>query len=940
MGNPALSVLWGKSKAGPCGASRVNLLVQHLLDTAAVGELIWDHFLAATVRARIDLSCGGRGRAFFTLLCGLHDVGKASPAFQSKVPELAGRVRAAGLTWSHLDARARAWHHTLAGAVILRRVLGQAGWDAQALQWVWPLVAGHHGVVPATGKLNTGPARGDAQGVEAEWLAAQGALVAAVAAELQVDLASAVPPGCPRRAEQLALSGAIIMADWIASGDHFPGIGDLSDVSMAGARQRAERAWAQLGLRGGWSPAAYDPVPDLVAVRFARAARPIQEAAVVLAAQMPRPGLMMIEAPMGEGKTEAALAAAEVLARRFGADGVFVGMPTQATCDAMFTRVFEWAQRVEAGTPVGLLHGKRRFNREWHALQQKTRFVGIDEQGTAGVDEFGCGDEYGTVQHNYRRMPEAPAEWFLGPKRGLLTPVTVGTVDQLLHAATRTRHVMLRHAGLAGRVVIIDEVHAYDVYMAQFLHEALRWLADGGVPVILLSATLPPSLRRQLATAYLQGATLDRDVEPPPATPGEDGYPVVRSMFLRGDQARAEQRAAGPWRESLAVRVEVLDEGPDDGPEMLGSLLTDALADGGCALVVRNTVGRAQQTYRAIKAQFGDGEVVLLHARLTVGERADRAGRVLDLLGPPGRGRAPDRPHRLIVVATQLAEQSFDVDVDLLVTDLAPIDLLLQRAGRLYRHSRPADARPARLGGPRVVVAGVRTRPDAAPLFPRGSTHVYGRHLLLRSAALVADAAATGWSIPADVPALVRRGYGNELVVPAAWQSDAFRAQTEWDGSERSRRSKAAKYLLAGEDSLGTRDLAGLHDIPTRDLEDDDAVAAVVRDGPESVEVVLVLADDGRGHRTLDGRSIGVSGAAIHDPQIAEAVVQSAIRLPPRPPVTAAAKTELMPLPECGDDPWLRRTRVLILDENCGADLGGRRLIYDPDLGLLDEPAR
>src|ERR1035438_3673138 len=108
--------------------------------------------------------------------------------------------------------------------------------------------------------------------------------------------------------------------------------------------------------------------------------------------------------------------------------------------------------------------------------------------------------------------PELPAEWFLGRKRGLLAPVTVGTVDQLLHAATRTRHVMLRHAGLAGRVVILDEVHAYDVYMSQFLFEALRWLADAGVPVIVLSATLPPQLRSGLVRAYLQGALQQRDL--------------------------------------------------------------------------------------------------------------------------------------------------------------------------------------------------------------------------------------------------------------------------------------------------------------------------------------------------------------------------------------------------------------------------------------------
>src|SRR5205814_10371456 len=134
---------------------------------------------------------------------------------------------------------------------------------------------------------------------------------------------------------------------------------------------------------------------------------------------------------------------------------------------------------------------------------------------------------------------------------------------------------------------------------------------------------------------------------------------------------------------------------------------------------------------------------------------------------------ASPRPPRLVVVATQLAEQSFDVDVDLLVTDLAPIDLLLQRVGRLHRHDRPADARPARVAAARVVVAGMSGTADQPPTFPAGSEHVYRRYPLLRAAALVVEAAAgEGWSVPAQVPELVRRGYGTDPIGPVAWQAD------------------------------------------------------------------------------------------------------------------------------------------------------------------------
>ena len=528
---PAVGVLWGKSKAGPVGAAGPNLLIQHLFDAAAVAELIWERWMAPGVKSRLGECVGGGGRALFVLLCGLHDVGKASPAFQDKVPELAARVRAAGLTWGPLDGRSRAWHHTLAGAVIMNRVLSAGGWSKSSVDWVVPLIAGHHGVIPRKAKYGTSQlARGEGQGIEAPWVAVQDALVAVVVEGLQLNLGELQPHAVPRRAEQLALSGAIIMADWIASGAQFTGVNDIEQVSMVAARRRAEAAWCELDLHGGWSAQPYVSVPDLTALRFGRAARPVQVAAVRMAEQMPVAGLMMIEAPMGEGKTEAALVAAEVLARRFGANGVFVGMPTQATSDPMFSRVLDWAKQVQPDTPVGLLHGKRQFNSVWRKLRE-SRFMGIGEGST---DEFGCGDEYGLGGSSPRRAAEAPAEWFLAAKRGLLMPLTVGTIDQLLHAATRTRHVMLRHAGLVGRVVILDEVHAYDIYMEQFLCEALRWLADAGVPVILLSATLPPLLRGRLAAAYLQGASLRRDVDGPESLNTESGYPVVRSVWLEG----------------------------------------------------------------------------------------------------------------------------------------------------------------------------------------------------------------------------------------------------------------------------------------------------------------------------------------------------------------------------------------------------------------------
>ena len=909
----ACGVLWGKSAAD----GRPNLLVQHLLDTAAVAELIWDRFLAASLKERLNRCCQGRGGVMYEWLCGVHDVGKASPAFQIKVPELAQRLPDAGLTWERLTASERGWHHALAGAVIVRRVLADA-WSSAAVSWVWPIIAGHHGSVPGPGKLRP-PGYARALGSR-PWLHAQDDLVATIADALGVSLPSLCPTATPRRAEQLALLGAVVMADWIASDErNFPGICDLPQVSMDVARRRAERAWNKLMLRGGWAPSQLSTGPTVFTDRFHVAPRPVQRAAVDVAASIPSPGIIVVEAPTGEGKTEAALAAAEVLARHFGSDGVFVGMPTQATADAMYSRVRTWAQGIDAGVPLALLHGKRRFNKEWRAIEDSVRFVATED------------DWYG-VESETSLPVTAPAEWFLGRKRGLLTPLAVGTIDQLLHAATRTKHVMLQHTGLAGRVVMLDEVHAYDVYMSQFLHEGLRWLGDGGVPVVVLSATLPPHIRGSLVRSYLQGALGQRDVDLS-KLPHSAGYPCVLAAWADFGQARFTQAACGPWRPPVKVEVDVADEGSDRDDCGVISILQDCLCDGGCALVVRNTVARAQETYEAARDAFS-GDVVLLHGRLTVGTRADLTERLLRELGPPG-GR--ERPPRRIVIATQVAEQSFDVDVDLLVTDLAPMDLLLQRAGRLHRHERPATDRPPRVRSPRLVITGMGcAQTGAPPFFPAGSEAVYGRSALLRSAALVLEAAGRGeWTLPADVPGLVARAYAREVAVPDGWSDALATADREQEADMSSREARARQFLLAGPQALGLPTLAGLHDNSVAELRDEDAVAAVVRDGEPSVEVVLVRRDD-RQYLTLTGRRLGITGEAVSDPELLDEVLQSAVRLPAWPALTEAARRELRPLPAWGsEDAWLSHARALVVDAGGRAQVGGFALVYDHELGLI-----
>ncbi|MDR2253966.1 MAG: CRISPR-associated helicase Cas3' [Bifidobacteriaceae bacterium] len=926
-----VGVLWGKSGDRFGGFA---LLLGHLLDSAAVGEAIWDSYLSPVTRAGLDRVADGRGRALFALLCGIHDIGKATPSFQSKVGPLWDAVAAQGLDVPKLTGAAARVGHADAGGKIIHEIAGRVGWSRDAVEWVWPIVAGHHGVIRRGSEVHRKrdgvPAAAlgwdTSPTAEAPWAEIQIVLLDLVAQAVGfADLADAAPSRTPAKGVQLALSGLVIMADWVASSDLCPDkAATLEDLVMARSRHRGRAAWRRLELAGGWDVSAERPA-DLFAQRFGCAPRPVQEAVGLVVSEMPAPGLVIVEAPMGEGKTEAALAAVEIAAHRWGFGGLFVGMPTQATSDPMFARVHNWSRSLGGAIQFALSHGRARFNPLWRRLSRNLGPVEIwsdlDEAPGGGPEPFG---EVGRL--------------FFGRRRSLLTTICVGTVDNLLHAATRTKRVALRFAGLAGKVVVLDEVHSYSIYTAEFLQESLRWLGSAGCPVILLTATLPPELKESLLRAYSDGAAGIRTAS---TAPSSEAYPLVTwacpgpdGSVLRGEAAA--NSALRPRR----VAIEVLQDEPGDGRSSgaqadLAALVGPVLAGGGRVLVVCNTVGRAQAAYAALRGRFA-GAVELSHARFTAGERERRSRRIVERLGAAAAAR--NEPH--VIVGTQVLEQSLDIDADLVVTDLAPMDLLLQRIGWTHRHPARDPHRPAVAKTPRVVVTGVRWGEDGTPLFPRGVDKIYSPDLLLRTAALIRRDIACGWELPSDIPGLVASTYSDDpAVIPAEWvgADAALRRAARMERDVR--RQKARPHLLGFESGLGKVGLDGLHSYGAGELSDDDAASAVVRDGPESAEVVLVRCRGADWH-TLSGRRLTRGRVPVDDSDRAiEEACSSLVRLPPWDALTRAALA-LRPPGVFESDPDLGGLRVLPLEEDGTARIGGAIIRYSDELGLLVSPLR
>ncbi|WP_331739431.1 CRISPR-associated helicase Cas3' [Streptomyces sp. NBC_01187] len=947
-------------------------LWRHMADTGSVAGLLWDHWVPAQVRRLVSegLPEGeDDARRLAVWLAGVHDIGKATPAFACQVELLAARMRDQGLSVplekQLLDRRLA--RHALAGQVLLKEwLVEQHGWAGPVTAQLTAVVGGHHGVPPEHWDIKV---VGDHPELlrdppsEEAWRSVQWELLDACSGVHGVQ-------GCLGRWRglklsqpvQVLLSALVIVGDWIASNaDLFP---YFPEECPRGERARVEGAWEALGLPPPWRAVEWGQgAGELFVGRFSlpRGARvrPVQESAVGVAREMAVPGLMVIEAPMGEGKTEAALAVAEVFAARSGAGGCFVALPTMATGNAMFSRLLAWLGRVpdereEPGAhSVFLAHSKSALNADYQGLRWSAA------RGPAAVELDGAGEERGAGGDFRAACAELVAhQWLRGRKKGMLSSFVVGTVDQLLFAGLKSRHLALRHLALAGKVVVVDEAHAYDAYMNSYLDVVLSWLGAYRVPVVVLSATLPARRRRELAEAYAGTGPGREGVEGFAVLEEARGYPLLACVA-----PGSAPRVVTPQPSGRGTEV-VMERCPDD-VEVLADRLEAELADGGCALVVRNTVERVLEAASRLRRRFGEGCVTVAHARFVDLDRAAKEADLLARFGPPrtSAGCRPEGPH--IVVATQVVEQSLDIDFDLLVTDLCPVDLLLQRLGRVHRHPRGGEeqrGRPPGLRTARCLVTGVEW--SASPPVPvKGSCNVYGEHALLRSLAVLepflagsgemTESAGPSGSgkrgkavrLPEDISALVQSAYGPEEVGPGAWQEAMDRAADAHRLAQAQQMERAEVFQL-GEVAKPGRSLVGWVEAGVGDADDTRKGRAQVRDSRESLEVLVLQqrADgsvvtvpwlgEGRGGLELPTDAVPSAG-------VARVAAACGLRLPfvfSLPAVLGRAIEELegncfraWQAKEC---PWLAGELILLLDEECHTRLAGYDLRYTPADGL------
>jgi CRISPR-associated endonuclease/helicase Cas3 len=827
----AIYSYWGKAKQDS-GAASLHLLLYHCLDVAAVASVWWDAspsirhaFVQATNLSETQ------AKAWVLFFIALHDFGKFDLRFQLKAQQAFCQLRGSlqhglssnhwsnydhgqgGLYWFENDQAAED------GVADLEQILTTMKVEAAQIDptQVWiRAVTGHHGFVRQHASQEVGDGMsGVPQALREYDRTARQAWIAACETLFLAPHGLRLSDAPALAAEFVPfLAGFCSVCDWLGSRSDDGLFAYCATPLLAlpayfedRVAHDARHVFERSGIKGEALP--FAGIEALLGKRFLpRQLQTLIEETPVEA------GLSLIEGPTGSGKTETALAMAWRLVAAGLADSIVFALPTQATSNAMYQRVVRLASTLfKGGVNVLLAHGKAAFNPNFSALKERA----LTEQGHE--------DAWAQC-----------AEWLASSrKRVFLGQLGIGTIDQVLMAVLPVKHNFVRTLGMGRSVLIVDEVHAYDEYMNTLLAEVLgRQRATGG-SAILLSATLPSRQRQELMEAW--GNVGEPSLDYPLLTWCSDSSAEVKTFS-------SQSSSPVPSRQ---VRVECLEQ-PEMRPgDVLLARMVAAAEAGAQVGMICNLVDHAQETYRRLRAMT-NVPVILFHSRYTFDDRQAIETSLNGLFGPKG-----DRSIGRILVATQVLEQSIDADMDWLLTQLCPVDLLFQRMGRMHRHSR--EWRPAGF-----------TEPLCTILLPAENN--FGKHgavyqnskAMWRTWQKLQALQGQSISFPAAYREWIEQVYAEKDDLLPEWIVEGTR---KFEDKELIARSKARQQLRSA-----TRPVA----------DTDESVLALTRDG-EMSRSVLMYRDAEAGRVLRDGTLLRV-GKTNFSPEECEAMAMNLVSAP------------------------------------------------------------
>lgn len=978
-------------------------LKQHLEDTANVIELLWDRWLSEGQRNFISAGITTLSQISFDeaerqqknnakiaknlaiFLAAIHDIGKATPAFCTKKgfsssqdldSVLLEKLECIGFTDIKCfdDKNAGKSPHNIAGQYLLN--------EHGIREDISSIIGAHHGRpvndsygISVNGSyleqgayLNNYYQNGDSKfdsesEIHKKWDRLQKQVLKWALDRSKFNSVNELPE--VSQSAQVLLWGLLTMADWIASNEeYFPLINiEQYEVDNNFTRINGYFKWAK---SDAWKPKEIKEISQRYKARFGSESEPefkpraVQKSMAEAVMNTDEPGIFILEATTGIGKTEAALVAAEELAYKTGRSGLFFGLPTQATSNGIFPRIVDWMNKLEKldmlqndntdkcddlyecemeehNKSIRLCHGKAYLNEVFRSLASS---INVDES------ENGISESEIIVN-----------QWFSGRKTAVLDDFVVGTVDQLLMMSLKQKHLALRHLGLSKKVVIIDEVHAYDAYMSQYLKRTLQWLGAYKVPVILLSATLTAQSRMELLNAYQSGRAknITDDLELKRFRENRSNLQLISNQYpiiTYTDGYEVKQKADFPRGTDKEIHIKRISE--DD----LIALLKNFSKRGGVIGVIVNTVKRAQLIGSQLLEKFGDETVDIIHSAFIATDRATKEEKLLKTIGKDG-----DRPKFKIIIGTQVLEQSLDIDFDVLITDLAPMDLLLQRIGRLQRHDINRDVYYKE---PTVYIMGLSESLE----FDAGSRIVYGDYLLTKTQYYLPDTDVI--KIPGDIPELVNKVYANEdenMNIPKDLNGKYLEFKKKHEGKIESLRKKAMAFQLSSpikilsssqitsptripssskisnstsdnsSRAVANKSLIGWlkNDIPG---DSEEKASAKVRDTEDTIEVIAVK-KIGSGYGFFEADE-DISERVDED-SIAKELAKHTFTLPKLlsknynidDTIRELEKYNLSYLEEWQTSTWLKGALGIIFDENDEFELGEVKLKYSNKLGVL-----
>lgn len=768
-GTPTYFRYWGKARkeeekgkdGPPC-----HLLPYHCLDVAAVAvEYLRRHrTLREHFKALLKIKDDEHLYGWIAFWMALHDLGKFSEAFQGQREDLLRQLKERAprkdkaYTVRHDSLGMLFWNKRLLAA-LTRDGCFDDDFDREDGLNAWArAVTGHHGQPP--------------QEIDRAWTfffdEQDAAAILDFTGEIRrlflsdgVSDILALQDGDDFRLASTELSwwiaGLTVLADWIGSNAEVFTYCAEPLPSLDAYWERARRLAVQALDDSGVLPVesreelGFDKLFPSIATPS-----PLQDWAAKVALSG-GPQIHILEDVTGAGKTEAAVMLVHRLMASGAADGFFIGLPTMATANAMYSRIADVYATLFAGiASLTLPHGKSSLVEEFAASVVRP---GHEERDNRQKDETATA---------------RCTAWLADHrKRALLAPAGVGTIDQALLGALQSRHQSLRLLGLFRKVLVVDEVHACDDYMQRVLEVLLRLHAQAGGSAVLLSATLPQAMKQSLLQAFAQGCGLQQAPQVK-----KDDFPLATSWNPSQPERLDEKPIATRPDVSRTVEFQFLSS-----QDAVIEKIEQALAAGRCVAWIRNTVADAMEAYRLFASKLPPEKLLLFHARFALGDRLAMEAKVLKCFGP--RSTPDDRRGRLLI-CTQVAEQSLDIDMDVLVTDLAPMDRVLQRAGRQGRHVRDANglrltepgAKDGR-GTPCVLVYGPPWTQQPASTwvkqaFPK-AWRVYPHHgQLWLTAGLLQNVTVT---MPRQARALIEGVFSGEAEVPEGLEANANAAE-------------------------------------------------------------------------------------------------------------------------------------------------------------------